>query len=104
MPKAAELREQARTKRDLAARARQWARSLSMDADRMQLLQPAADLEREADEFEERADRLDRAALRPLSNNGKHSNRPTRPPIPPIRKTNPKGWVFKAASKVREEG
>ena len=55
MPTPVELREQANAKRETAARARRWAREMSMDADHDRLLRHAAELEAEAAELEREA-------------------------------------------------
>jgi hypothetical protein len=47
--------EQAKAKRDLAARARRWARGLSQTAERQRLERHADELEREAAELERQA-------------------------------------------------
>jgi hypothetical protein len=47
-----DIREQAKAKRELAARARSWAKGLSLKADRNRLERHAEELEREAAELE----------------------------------------------------
>ena len=60
MPTPKELRQQARAKRDEAARARRWAAEMAVDADRDRLLSHAVELEAEAAE-------LDRQAMAPVT-------------------------------------
>jgi hypothetical protein len=50
-----DIGEQAKAKRELAARARRWAKSLSLNVDRERLEWHAEELEREAAELERRA-------------------------------------------------
>jgi hypothetical protein len=50
-----DVRDQAKAKRELAARARSWAKSLSLKADRNRLERHAEELEREAAELERQA-------------------------------------------------
>jgi len=55
MPTPAELREQANAKRDMAARARRWAREMTTDTDHDHLLTHAAELAAEAAELDRQA-------------------------------------------------
>lgn len=70
MVKPANLWERAEAARDLAARARRLAGTLTPDAERNRLLRHAERLDAEAAELEEQARNLNNAGARPLGNVG----------------------------------